>query len=153
MGPVFGTTKPTTVRNTDLLFWSRFICCVMLLFILRSFITCMNFTSNNPPVCAHTVNVNTNLIISCVFCHYISCNHFIDRRKQARLISAYTKQVPIYIDWLIDWLIGFNSKYLAKGCSSILEYRQTITTTYTNRNYNKHITKEPTKTTINGNTK
>ena len=42
MGPLFGTTKATTIRITDLLFWSRFICYVMLLFILRNFITCVN---------------------------------------------------------------------------------------------------------------
>ena len=60
MGPVFGTTKVITIRITDLLFWSRFIYCVMLLFILQSFITCMEFLRHIIHLLAHAVNVNTN---------------------------------------------------------------------------------------------
>ena len=54
MGPVFGTTMETSVRSTNLLFWSRFIHYVMLLLIHQSTYhntRAWKFTSYNPPAC------------------------------------------------------------------------------------------------------
>ena len=61
MGPVFGTTKVTTIRNRDLLFWSRFIRCRRhAAFHPSKFHHVFGILHHIIRLLAHAINVNTN---------------------------------------------------------------------------------------------